>query len=78
MMRLNKKDWFNPPNPFFSIVKRQFFERAEYWKEVKGRPGDRVNLTDTFLQAQRDHPEIAEFQPMMHSMSILGAGIEAT
>ena len=60
------------------IVQRQFFEKQEYWKEAKGRPKDRETLTDVFLEAQKEHPEVKDFQPMMHSMTVIGAGTEST
>ncbi|CZR63115.1 uncharacterized protein PAC_13012 [Phialocephala subalpina] len=77
----NKHGWFDHPNVFMPIVQRQFFERQEHWKEVgnmKTVAGDRPTLTEMFLKAQQDHPEVQDFQPFMHSMSTIGAATEAT
>lgn len=63
------------------IIQRQFFERQEHWKEVgsmKTKSADRPTLTELFLRAQQEHPEVGDFQPYMHSMSIIGAATEAT
>lgn len=63
------------------IVQRQFIERQEHWKEVgslKTKSMNRPTLTELFLKAQQDHPEVPDFQPFMHSMSIIGAATEAT
>jgi hypothetical protein len=70
--------WFDRPNPFYPIVQRQFFYRQEYWMESKGRPEDRETLTDVFLRLGKEHPEIEDYQPMMHSMTVIGAATEAT
>jgi hypothetical protein len=78
---LNKQGFFNRVNPFLPIVQRQVFERQEYWKEVGGlrtKTMDRPTLTEIFLKAQQEHPEVPEFQPMLHNMSVVGAATEAT
>ncbi|RFU24689.1 hypothetical protein B7463_g11642, partial [Scytalidium lignicola] len=75
---LNKHGWFDPPNPFMPILKHQFFERQEHWKGIKGRPADRDTLNDLFLKTQQEHPEVTDFRPITHSMSVVGAGVEAT
>jgi hypothetical protein len=46
--------------------------------ESKGRPEDRETLTDVFLRLGKEHPEIEDYQPMMHSMTVIGAATEAT
>lgn len=81
LLWFNKHGWFDRPNAFWPIVQRQFFERQEYWKEVgnmKTTSGDRPTLTEMFLRAQQEHPEVPDFQPMIHSMSVIGAASEAT
>jgi len=37
---------------------------------------DRATMTEMFLRAQQEHPEIPEFQPMTHSMELIGAATE--
>jgi hypothetical protein len=77
MLWLNSKGWFNPPNPFMPIVQRQFFERHEYWKEMKDRPTDRTTLTDILLLIKQDHPEATDYQPLMQSLGVIGAAVES-
>jgi hypothetical protein len=78
LLWFNKRGWFERPNPFFPIVYRQFFERQEHWKEIKNRPAERETLTAIFLKAQKEHPEVEDFQPMMHSAAVVAAATEAT
>jgi hypothetical protein len=76
LLWLNKRGWYNHAVSFTPIIQRQFFERQEYWKEIKGRPEDRSTLTDLFLLAQQEHPEAADFQPLLQSMSAIGGAVD--
>lgn len=56
---------------------RQGFERAAYWSS-KDRLADRDTVNDVLLKTQKEHPEVPEFSPLVHSTSAIGAGVEAT
>jgi len=74
---VQKRGWFDNPNPFMAIVVRQFFERQAHWAS-KDRPADRDTVNDVLLKTQQEHPEVPDFSPLVHSTSAIGAGVEAT
>ena len=79
LLWFNRRGWFNrlPPS-IGGIAYQQFTNRQQYRRENKGRSGQRETLTDHFLKAQEENPENAEFQPLMHCMSVVGAASEST
>lgn len=76
---LNRRGWFNRlPPKIGDIAYGQFTKRQQYYQENKGRSAQQETLTDNSLRAQDEHPDVREFQPFMHSMSVVGAASEST
>jgi hypothetical protein len=79
LLWFNRRGWFNRlPPTIGGIAYRQFTQRQQYHQENKGRPTPRETLTDNFLKAQEENPDVTEFQPFMHTMSVVGAASEST
>ena len=77
LLWLNRKGLVQYPNPFEPLVHRQFVERQKFWQDTNGRPSDREMILDVLLRIQKEHPEIPDFQPIMHSFSIIGGASES-
>ena len=46
--------------------------------ECKGRPEDRETLNDVLLRLGKEHPEVEDYEALMHSLATIGAATEAT
>ena len=77
LLWLNRKGWVRYTNPFEPLVHRQFVERQKFWQDTNGRPSDREMILDVLLRIQKEHPEVQDFQSIMHSFSIIGGSSES-
>ncbi|PVH70068.1 cytochrome P450 [Cadophora sp. DSE1049] len=77
LLWFNKHGWFNRRNPFIPLIQQQFAKKSGELQE-KDRLADRDTMMELFVKTQQKHPENKDFQPFMHSITIIGAGVEAT
>ncbi len=79
LLWFNRRGWFNRLPPVIGgIAYQQFTQRQKYYQENKGHSSHWETLTDNFLEAQEENPDVTEFQPFMHSISFVGAASEST
>ena len=77
LLWLNRRGWYQYPNPFGPLIERQFGERQKFWQDTSGRPSDREMILDMFLRAQKEHPEVPDFQPIAHAFGVVGGSSES-
>lgn len=77
LLWLNSKGWYQPFNPFLPLFQRQFLERQQFWQDTKGRPSDREMILDMLLRIQKERPEVPDFEPIMHTFSVIVGASES-